>query len=156
MVGLWRDPNFLKLWVGQTISEIGSRVTREGLPYTAAIVLHASPFQMGLLYAVGGIAALVAGPIAGGVADRYHPKSVLIAVDLGRAAVLGVIPLAAAQGWLSLSVLFAAAALAGLLTVFFDVAYQSIVPSLVKGEQLLEANSKLAFTTSTAEVVGPA
>jgi len=156
MPGLWRDANFLKLWAGQTISEIGSRITREGLPMTAVMVLGASPAQMGLLQALGGVAALIGGPVAGIVADRYHRKPILIASDIGRAAALAVVPLAAVQGWLSLNVLIAVTAVTGLLTVFFDVAYQSIVPSMVSKDRLLEANSKLALTASTAEVIGPA
>jgi predicted MFS family arabinose efflux permease len=156
MPGLWRDANFLKLWTGQTISEIGSRVTREGLPMTAVMVLGVSTAQMGLLQALGGIAALIGGAVAGIVVDRYHRKPILVAADLGRALALAVIPIAAAQGWLSLSLLIAVTAVTGLLTVFFDVAYQSIVPSLVRSERLLEANSKLALSASTAEVIGPA
>jgi predicted MFS family arabinose efflux permease len=102
MPGLWRDANFLKLWTGQTISEIGSRVTREGLPMTAVMVLGVSTAQMGLLQALGGVAALIGGPVAGIVVDRYHRKPILIAADLGRACALAIIPIAAAQGWLSL------------------------------------------------------
>jgi hypothetical protein len=54
---LWRDREFLKLWSGQTISQVGSRITRDGLPYTAVLMLHAGPLQMGLLSALGGISA---------------------------------------------------------------------------------------------------
>src|SRR5271155_3420486 len=50
-IPLWRNREFLKLWIGQTISEIGSRITREGLPLTAVIVLGATPAQMGILSA---------------------------------------------------------------------------------------------------------
>jgi len=69
---LWSDPEFLKLWIGQTISEIGSRITREGLPLTAVMLLHATPAQMGLLASLNGFAALVFGPIAGIAADRMR------------------------------------------------------------------------------------
>lgn len=156
LANLWRNSNFLKLWSGQTISEIGSRVSRDGLPFAAVMVLNATPAQMGMLAAVGGLMSLVAGPLAGLAADRYRRLPILIAADLGRAAVLAIVPLAAYQGWLSLQVLYVVVAVAGLLTVFFDVAYQSLLPSLVEEEQLLEGNSKLALTSSTAEVIGPA
>ena len=155
-MSLWRYPEFVKLWVGQTISEIGSRISREGIPLTAVLVLHASPAQMGWLTAVGGLAALVAGPIAGPLADRHRRKPLMIAADLGRALVLASIPWAYFHGSLDMAHLLAAAALAGMATVLFDVAYPTYVPTLVAADQLLEANSKLALTQSAAEVTGPA
>ena len=153
---MWRHPEFMKLWVGQTVSEIGTRVSREGLPLTAALLLNATPAEMGLLAALSGFAAFLAGPVAGVVADRWRHRPILVLADLGRAAVLGVVPLAAWQGWLSMPVLLGVVGAAGLLTVFFDVAYQSFLPSLVAEEQLMEGNSKLSMSAATAEIVGPA
>ncbi|MBL8227744.1 MAG: MFS transporter [Bryobacterales bacterium] len=153
---LWRNPDFLKLWTGQTISEIGSRITRDGLPFAAVTLLGATPTQMGVLIALGGIASLIAGPLAGMLADRYRRLPLLIWSDVGRAVILAIVPLAALQGWLSLHVLYIVVAAAGLLTIVFDVAYQSLLPSLVPKEQLLEGNAKLALTASTAEMIGPA
>lgn len=155
-MSLWRNREFLKLWAGQTISEIGSRITRDGLPWTAVAVLGATPAQMGLVSALGGMATLVAGPAAGWAADRMRLKPILATADMGRALALAVIPLAAWQGWLSLSLLYVVVSVTGLMTVFFDVAYQSVLPSMVKEEELLEGNSKLMLTASTAEIVGPA
>lgn len=153
---LWRNPDFLKLWTGQTISEIGSRITRDGLPFAAVTLLGATPTQMGVLIALGGIASLIAGPLAGMLADRYRRLPLLIWSDVGRAVILAIVPLAALQGWLSLHVLYIVVAAAGLLTIVFDVAYQSLLPSLVPKDQLLEGNAKLALTASTAEMIGPA
>ncbi len=155
-MSLWRSPEFVKLWVGQTISEIGTRVSREGIPLTAVLVLHASPAQMGWLTAIGGLAALVAGPLAGTVADRNRRKPLMITADLGRALVLASIPWAYFRGSLGMGHLFGVAALSGMLAVLFDVAYPTFVPTLVEPEELLEANSKLALTMSVAEVTGPA
>lgn len=155
-MSLWRHPEFLKLWAGQTISEIGTRVSREGIPLTAVLLLGATPFHMGLLNTLGGVTALVTGPLAGAAADRFRRKPILVAMDLLRAAILATIPVAAWQGWLSLPLLFAVVILAGIGTMFFDVAYQSLVPSLVQGEQLVQANARLALTLSIAEVIGPA
>lgn len=156
MSSLWRDASFVKLWIGQTISEIGTRVSREGIPLTAVMTLGATAADMGLLQALGGIAALVAGPWAGMASDRIRRRPLMIGADLGRALLLAVIPLAAMYGRLSLWMLFAVVGLGGILTMFFDVAYQSYLPSLVRREQLLEGNSKLQLTASSAEVVGPA
>jgi predicted MFS family arabinose efflux permease len=155
-MSLWRRPEFVKLWVGQTISEIGSRVSREGIPLTAVLVLHASPAAMGWLTAIGGLAALLAGPLAGAMADRHRRKPLMIAADLGRAMVLATIPWAHFHGGLTMTHLLGVAAFTGMLTVLFDVAYPTFVPTLVEPDQLLEANSKLALTMSIAEVTGPA
>lgn len=152
---LWSNPDFLKLWSGQTISELGSRITREGLPWTAVLTLHAGSVQMGLLSAVGGAAVLLFGLVAGVWVDRLRRRPILIAADLGRALLLATIPAAAVAGMLGMGQLYAVAALAGVLTVFFDVAYQSYLPALVAGGQLLEGNSKLALSSSIAEIAGP-
>ncbi|MBN9662641.1 MAG: MFS transporter [Acidobacteria bacterium] len=149
------DPDFLKLWAGQAISQIGSNITNVGLPLTAVLVLGASPLQMGFLAGASAAPVLLFGLIAGAWADRLRRRPVLIAADLGRAVVLGTIPLAAALHRLTMEHLYLAAAASGLLTVLFDVSYQAYLPSLISRGQLLEGNSKLASTESFAEIVGP-
>jgi MFS family permease len=151
---LWRNPDFVKLWIGQTISEIGSRITIVALPLIAVLVLKATPFQMGLLAGIGGFASLLFGPAAGLCVDRLPRRPILIATDLGRAIVLGSIPLAAMFGMLRMQQIYLVVAAAGILTVLFDVAYQSYLPSLVERQQVLEGNSKLALSSSIAEVAG--
>jgi predicted MFS family arabinose efflux permease len=155
MGGLWRQPDFLKLWTGQTISELGSRITREGLPLAAVLVLGATPAQMGLLTAVGSIAVLLASLPAGVWVDRLRRKPVMIWADVGRAGLLLTIPVAALTGQLGIGLLCAVIALAGVLTVLFGAAYEAYLPSLVSRENLLEGNSKLAVSSSLAEVLGP-
>ena len=153
--GLWKNRDFVKLWSGQTISELGSRITREGIPWTAVLVLHAGPVQMGFLAALGGAAMLVFGLVAGVWVDRLRRRPILIAADLGRAAILVSVPAAAVAGVLSMGQLYTVVARAGILTVFFDVAYQSYLPALVERGQILEGNSKLALSSSIAEIAGP-
>jgi MFS family permease len=152
---LWRHPDFLKLWTGQTISELGSRITRDGVPMTAVLVLGAQPSQMGFLTAVGAASTLLFGLLAGVWADRIRRRPIMIAADLARAALLVTIPMAAFLHRLSMPQLYAVVGLAGFCTVFFDVAYQSYLPSLVERENLLEGNSKLAMSSSIAEIAGP-
>jgi MFS family permease len=152
---LWRDLDFLKLWIGQTISEIGSRITIVALPLVAVLMLNARPSQMGVLAGIGGLASLSFGLAAGLWVDRLRRRPILIVTDLGRAAVLGSIPLAAVFGILRMEQIYAVVAVAGILTVLFDVAYQSYLPSLVERDQILEGNSKLAFSSSIAEIAGP-
>lgn len=152
---LLRHPDFLKLWLGQTISQIGSRITREGLPLTAVVVLGATPFQMGLLNGASGAAVLVFGLFAGAWADRLRRRPILIATDLGRACVLGLVPLLAATRRLAIPQLYVIAAASGVLTILFDSSYQAYLPSLVERENILEGNSKLALSDSIAEIAGP-
>jgi predicted MFS family arabinose efflux permease len=153
--GLWRQPDFLKLWTGQTISELGSRVTRDGLPLAAVLILGATPAQMGLLTAAGSVAILLASLPAGVWVDRLRRKPVMIWADVGRAALLLTIPVAALTGQLGFGLLCAVIALTGVLTVLFGAAYEAYLPSLIARENLLEGNSKLAVSSSLAEVLGP-
>jgi len=141
--------------VGQTISQIGSRVTREGIPYTAVLVLGASPEGMGRLAAVGSAAVLLFSLAAGVIVDRTSRRTIMIGADLGRALLLGAVPILALTHALRMSHLITVAALAGVLTVLFDVAYQSYLPSLVAEEDLFEGNRLLTLSASTAEVIGP-
>jgi MFS family permease len=153
--GLWRHPDFMKLWAGQTISQVGSRLTRDGIPYTAVLVLNAPPSEMGFLTAVGAASVLAFGLLAGVWVDRFHKRPIMIAADLARAIILASIPIAAFAHRLSMVQLYVVIALAGFCTVFFDVAYQSYLPALVERENLLEGNSKLTMSASIAEIAGP-
>jgi predicted MFS family arabinose efflux permease len=153
--GLWRDPDFLKLWIGQAVSQVGSWITLVGLPLTAVKILGASALQMGILSGVSAAAILLFGLFAGAWADRLRRRPILILADLGRAAVLGTVPLAFILHRLTLGHLYLVAAASAILTVFFDVSYQAYLPSLVDRENLIEGNSKLALNESMAGVVGP-
>jgi predicted MFS family arabinose efflux permease len=141
--------------MGQTISEFGSRITREGLPLAAVINLGATPSQMGLLTAVASAPVLGFGLFAGVWVDRLHRRPIMIAADIGRALVLLAVPLAAMLGLLSLELILVVIACAGTLSIFFDTAYRTYLPSLVARRQIVEGNSKLALSSSMAEVLGP-
>ena len=152
---LWRHRNFLLLWSGQTVSEMGSAVTQLALPLTAVVVLGATTFQVGLLTSAATAAfALIALP-AGALVDRWPKRRLMIWCDLARMLIIGSVPLAAAFHALTLGQLYAVAITAGVATVFFDVSYQSYVPTLISTEDLPDGNGKLASTQSFAQVVGP-
>jgi len=153
--GLWRQPDFLKLWAGETISLLGSQVTLLAMPLVAVLSLNATPFQMGILGMVQYIPWLLIGLAAGAWVDRMHRRPVLVAADLGRALLLGFIPFAAVAGILKLEYLYGIAFLVGILNVFFDVAYTAFLPTLVPRNRLLEGNSKLQVSASIAEIAGP-
>ncbi len=116
---LWRHADFMKLWVGQTISLFGRGLSGLALPLIAAITLKATPAEMGLLAAVGTAPSLLVGLFAGVWVDRYRRRTFLIAGDLGRALLLATIPIAVLAGALSLVQLYAVGFCAGVLSVFF-------------------------------------
>ncbi len=153
---LWRNRDFLLLWAGQSVSETGSAVTVLALPLTAVVVLRASTFQVGLLSAASTAAFLAVALPAGAVVDRLAKRRLMLVCDAARLLIIGSVPVAAAFGILTMAQLYAVALLAGLGTVFFDVAYQSYVPSLAGPGQLLDANGKLATTAEAARLGGPA
>jgi MFS family permease len=150
-----RNPDFIKLWIGQSISLIGSQVTLLALPFAAAVTLSATPLQMGILSAVGSVPALLFGLLAGVWVDRNKRRPILIGADIGRALVLGVIPISALLGMLRVEVLYVVGFLAGTFGLFFNVAYRSYLPGLVGRQQLVKANSQLELSNSVAEIIGP-
>ena len=149
--GLWRNAGFVHLWGAATVSTFGSLVTRTALPFTAILLLDASPSAIGVLRVAELLPGFLLGLVAGAWVDRLRRKPILIATDLGRALLIVTVPVAAFLGWLGLGQLYVIAALVSALSVFFDVAYQSFLPSLVKNEELVEANSKLSAAMSVAE-----
>jgi len=153
--GLWRHRDFLLLWTGQSVSEVGSAVTTIAVPLTAVVVLRASTFQIGLLSAATTIPFLLIALPAGLAVDRVAKRGLMIGCDAARMLIIGSVPVAAALGDLTLFQLYAVAVATGVLTVFFDVAYQSYTPALIERDQLPDANGKLAATESFAQVVGP-
>jgi MFS family permease len=152
---LWNNREFLGLWAGQTISLLGDQVSNLALPLTAAIVLGASPAEMGLLGALETLPYLLLGVFAGALVDRWPRRPVLITADLGRALLLVIIPIAFVLGVLRLEVLFGVALMVGIFNVFFVVAYGAFVPSVVAATDLVEGNSRLALSQQVARVVGP-
>lgn len=152
---LWHSPDFLKLWLGQTVSVLGSHITGGGLPLLAVINLGASAFQMGLMQAIGSAPVLLFSLLAGVWVDRLRRRPLMIAADLGRALLLLTIPLAAVLGHLNIWMIYIVLALTGVLHVLFNTAYRAYLPSLVEQRHIVEGNSKLALSDSAAEIVGP-
>ena len=125
------------------------------LPILAVRTLHASTFAVGALSAASTVAFLLIGLPAGAWVDRMARRRLMIAADLGRGAALGSIPLTAALGALTMTQLYLVAFAVGILTVFFDVAYQSYVPGLVGPGEVVEANAKLSSSSQLAQIAGP-
>lgn len=154
--GLWRHPDFMKLWLGETISLFGSQISLLALPLTAILVLQATPAQLGFLSAAEFTPMLLISLFAGVWVDRLPRRPLMIGADLGLALLLSSIPLCWAYGLLTIEYLYILSFLTGTLSVLFGVAYQSYLPSLIENDQLVEANSKLEASQSLADIGGPA
>ena len=153
---LRRQPEFLKLWAGQTISVFGDAITLLALPLVAVLTLDATAAQMGLLTAAGLAPHLLLSLFAGVWIDRRaRRRRLLVAADLGRAALLAWVPVAAALDVLTLEQLFVVSFLVGALTVMFDVAYSSLFVLIVPTRDVVEANSKLSVSRSASWMGGP-
>src|SRR5437763_393613 len=150
-IGLWRHTDFLKLWTGQTLSALGSTVTNLALPLTAALILHASALEKGLLSTAATIPNLLFGLVARVCADRVRRRPIMmIGADISRALLLLSIPAVALVHRLTIGQLYAALFLAGACTTFFDVANVSYLPSLVGRAHVVSANSRLVASASVA------
>lgn len=153
---LWRNGAFLRLWSAETVSQVGSQVSAVALPLVAIVVLGASAFEVALLGTVEMLPFILFSLPAGAWIDRLRRRPILIAGDLGRAALLGSIPVAALLGILGMPQLYVVGFVVGTLTVLFDIAYQAYVPSIVAPDRLLDANGKLEVSRTLAQTAGPA
>jgi MFS family permease len=150
------QPEFLKLWAGQTISVFGDQVTLLALPLAAVLTLRASAFQMGLLTALGWLPHLLLSLHAGLWIDRRgRRRQTMIVADLARSAVLATVPIAWAFGALSMPQLFAVAFAVGAISVFFDLSWSTVFVALVPRRDFVEANSKLFQSRALSYVAGP-
>jgi len=112
--GLWRNPDFVKLWAGQTISVFGSLIGRTALHFTAILVLDARPYEIALLLAMGIVPELIVAPVVGVWVDRLRRRPIMISADLGRAALLASIPATYAFDALIMGQLYLVAFLTGI------------------------------------------
>jgi MFS family permease len=146
---------FFKLWIGQAVSASGSAITTVAMPLVAVVALQASPVQMGLLSALTVLPHLVFGLPAGVWVDRVSRRRLLIVADLGRAVLLGTIPVLSAFGILRMSQLYVVAVGAGLLTLLSDTASMTLLPALVPRQDLMQANSASLLSQTMASTTGP-
>ncbi|HEX2756416.1 MAG TPA: MFS transporter [Candidatus Limnocylindrales bacterium] len=152
--GLWHEGDFVRLWAAATVSMLGSFITRSALPFTAILVLGAGAPEVALIRGAELVAGLTLGLVAGAWIDRRRRRPVMVAADLGRAVLLGSIPLAALGGVLGLPQLVIVAFGAAVLTTFFDVADRAFLPTVVGRDRLVSANSTLTASGSAAEFIG--
>jgi len=153
--GLWRHPDFVKLWSAETVSQFGTQFTQLALPLVAIDVLKVSPFKVAALTAIEFAPFLLVSLPAGVWVDRLPRRPILVIGDLSRALLLASVPVAYWLDALTLGQLYVVGFLVGIATVFFDVAYQSYLPSLVERQQLIDGNAKLEISRAGAQLGGP-
>lgn len=151
---IWRQRQFRRFWIGESISMVGSSVTYFALPLVAVITLHATPAQMGVLAGVGSVPGIVMGLLAGVWVDRVSRKRLLIVTELLAAFLVASIPVSYALGHLSLAQLFVVEIAFGFLGPFWWPAWNAFLPSVVEPGLLFEANSKLVFSWSVTGMTG--
>src|SRR5919202_2924373 len=153
---LWRQPDFMRLWLSATIDLFGGQVVDLALPSLAILLLKATPAQVGLLIGLEFVGFPLIGLIAGVWADRLPRRPIMIVANVGPLLAYASIPVAFTVHGLGIGQLYAVALFTGIFNVFYEVAYQSYLPSLVERRDLLEANQKLELSHSASHVVGPA
>ncbi len=153
--GLWRNPDFLKLWGSLTITSFGAQITNLALPLTAAVLLSATPMQMGVLVALETLPFALVSLHAGVLIDRVRKLPIVIAADVGRGVALLVIPVAAYFGALSIEILFAVGFICGVQNVVGGAAYQVLLAQLAGRRRLVEANAKITLGETSSALVGP-
>jgi MFS family permease len=152
---LVRNPDFVRLWTADTISQFGTQVSLIAIPLIGAVVLKVPADQFALLGFFEFLPFILISLPAGVWVDRLRRRPILISGDLIRAASLLTIPIAYQLNALSIWQLYLVGFVNGMATVFFDVAYQSYLPSLVERDQIVEGNSKLEISRSAAQIAGP-
>ena len=153
---LRRQPEFLKLWSAQAISQVGDQISYLALPLVAVLTLDASAAQMGLLTAAELMPHLLFSLAAGvWIERRTNRRRLMIVADVARAVLLTSVPVAAWLGILGFPQLYVVAFLAGTAAVLFDISWATMFVSVVPRRDVVEANSKLSATRALSYVIGP-
>jgi MFS family permease len=153
--GVLANSDFVRLWAGQTVSLIGTQVTLFTMPLVAILTLHATVVEVGVLNALRFVPVIALSVVAGVWLDRRRRRPVLITCALSSSLLIGLVPVSAATGFLSIGLLYVVTALVGTLNMVFDVGALSYVPFLVDREHLAEGNGKLQASNAVAGISGP-
>lgn len=150
-------PRFIALWVGQSISQFGTYVAFLTLPFLVLYInnqeIAGSTLELAITYALENIPTLLVGLFGGVLLDRWHLRPVMIATDLLRASAFFY--LAASIGSYGVGTVFVLAFLVGSMTTMFDGALYSMIPSVVREDQLAEANGLVSASQQANFALGP-
>lgn len=152
---LLRDATYRRLWSSILISSFGGQITLLALPLTAAVLLHASPTQMGWLTFIEILPFVLFSLPAGVWLDRVRKLPVYIVGESALAVIVASVPFAWWMGWLGMSWLYAVAFVIGTVYTIAGTAAQIVLTQVVARDRLVEAHAKNALASSGAEVAGP-
>ncbi len=153
--GLWQLRDFRRLWLSLTITSFGAQITNLALPLTAALLLHATPLQMGILVALETLPFALVSLHAGVLLDRVRKLPIIITSDVSRGIALLLIPLCAWRGALSIEVLYAVGFFCGVQNVVGGAAYQVLIAQMAGRDRLVEANAKITLGETSSALIGP-
>jgi MFS family permease len=151
---LWRNRDYMILWSGQALSDIGGAISELAFPLLVLAVTH-SPAQAGFTAALRALPAILFSLLAGVLVDRWNRKWVMLLCDTGRALSLASIPVAYALGHLTIWQLYITAFLEGTLMIAFALAKTAAVPQVVTRAQLTTAVAQDEFVEGTTALFGP-
>jgi MFS family permease len=152
---LWRNADFVRFWTGETVSLFGTQVTYLALPLTAIYTFNASAADVGVLRFVQ-LAPYIGLALLFGVwVDRHRRRPIMLWTNVIRMVLIGLVPVLHWAGWLNMPVLLVIACAVGVASVMFDVSWMPYVPSIVDPRHHVEANARMAFSTSSSTVAGP-
>ncbi|MDY7086572.1 MAG: MFS transporter [Actinomycetota bacterium] len=153
---LWHNPDFLKFWVGESASLLGTQVTVLAVPLTAIYALHSTDQEVGLLRFVQLVPYILLSLIFGVLVDRVRRREVMIWSNVARMILIALIPTLYWLGGLNMALLLVITCVAGIASVLFDLCWMAYVPTLVRDpKHYVEAQAKMGISSSTAEVAGP-
>jgi MFS family permease len=155
MGSLWRNTDFVKFWTGETVSLFGTQVTYLALPLTAIYSFRASALAVGILRFVQLAPYIGFALLFGAWVDRHRRRPVMLWTNVVRMVLIGLIPVLHWAGWLDMPLLLVVACVVGVASVMFDVSWMPYVPSIVDPRDYVEANAKMAVSTSASSVAGP-
>lgn len=152
---LWKNKNFNLLWVGSTMSLMGTEISNLAIPTVALTLLGGGAMEVGILKASEMIAFPVLGLFAGIMADRLNPRHIMIVSDLARFILLALIPISYFFDILNIYVLIVVAMIMSIFSVFSNVSYSTYITRIVEPDDLVEGNSRLNASQSFAQILGP-
>ncbi|GAA0447762.1 MFS transporter [Streptomyces sp. NPDC046215] len=153
---LWRNGDFLRFWLGETLSLLGTQVTNLALPLTAIVAFDATDEQVGVLRFLQLVPYLGLALVFGVWVDRARRRRIMLGANLVRAVLLALVPVLYWTDTLSLASLLVIACAVGVASVLFDVSWMSYVPTLVRDPRhYVEAGAKMGMSSSAADVAGP-
>lgn len=150
-----RERDFRLLWIGSGISQLCGMATVVAFPLLAAQTLGASVGQVGLITAAGYLPWLLLTLPAGVYSARLPPRTMLLLADLGRAAIVTMVPILSATGHLALWHLYLSNVLVSCATVFYEIVYLSMPPRMLPKDKLVYGNIRLQVARAVSLAFGP-